>query len=78
MTTWQKRALHKLDAGQRLIVEKQDKGLRVVGAIRAGDECLGCHKNKRAGDMLGAFVYSLWPMPDKTPARPEARAPVKE
>lgn len=78
MTTWEKRALRELDAGQRLIVEKQGKGLRVVGAIRAGDECLGCHKNKRAGDMLGAFVYSLWPMPGKVPAKPEAKAPVKE
>ena len=63
LTAWEKQALRDLDTGQRLIVEKQGNGLRVVGAIRAGDECLGCHKNKRAGDMLGAFVYSLWPMP---------------
>ncbi|NOT87191.1 MAG: hypothetical protein HOP03_03305 [Lysobacter sp.] len=69
ITAWEKQALRDLDAGQRLIVEKQGKGLRVVGAIRAGDECLGCHKNKRAGDMLGAFVYSLWPMPAETPAK---------
>ena len=61
ITSWEKRALRELDAGQRLIVEKQGKGLRVVGAIRAGDECLGCHKSKRAGDMLGAFVYRLQP-----------------
>lgn len=81
ITPWEKRALRELDAGQRLIVEKQGKGLRVVGAIRAGDECLGCHKNKRAGDMLGAFVYSLWPMPqmpDEAPAKPEAKAPVRK
>lgn len=69
MTMWEKQALRDLDAGQRLTVEKRGKGLRVVGAIRAGDECLGCHKNKRAGDMLGAFVYSLWPIPAETPAK---------
>ena len=69
ITAWEMQALRDLDAGQRLVVEKQGKGLRVVGAIRAGDECLGCHKNKRAGDMLGAFVYSLWPMP----AEPHAK-----
>lgn len=81
ITVWEKRALRELDAGQRLIVEKQGKGLRVVGAIRAGDECLGCHKDKRAGDMLGAFVYSLWPMsqmPDNVPAESEAKSRVKE
>lgn len=55
-------ALHDLDAGERLIVVPEGVGLRVTGAIRAGDECLGCHKNKRAGDMLGAFVYHLQPV----------------
>lgn len=69
ITAWERQALRDLDAGQRLIVEKQEVGLRVVGAIRAGDECLGCHKRKRAGDMLGAFVYSLWPMPVEKPAK---------
>ncbi len=69
ITAWERQALRNLDAGQRLIVEKQDMGLRVVGAIRAGDECLGCHKKKRAGDMLGAFVYSLWPIPAEKPAK---------
>ncbi len=63
MTAWERKALRDLDAGQRLIVEKQEAhGLRVVGAIRAGGECLGCHKDKRAGDMLGAFVYTLAPL----------------
>lgn len=57
-------ALRALDAGQRLVTHRSGPaGLRVFGAIRAGDECLGCHKNKRAGDMLGAFVYRLEPMP---------------
>jgi hypothetical protein len=67
MTLWERQAVRDLDNSQRLIVEKRaDRGLRVVGAIRAGDECLGCHKDKHAGDMLGAFVYTLVP-PDRAP-----------
>jgi hypothetical protein len=64
MTLWERQAVRDLDNGQRLVVEKRaDRGLRVVGAIRAGGECLGCHKDKHAGDMLGAFVYTLGPLP---------------
>lgn len=61
ITAEERRALRDLDAGQRLVVVPEGAGLRVTGAIRAGDECLGCHKRKRAGDMLGAFVYRLQP-----------------
>ncbi len=63
MTAQEQQALRDLDAGQTLIVEPEGKGLRVIGPIRAGDECLGCHQDKRAGDMLGAFVYALQPVP---------------
>lgn len=68
ITAWEKQALRDLDQGQRLIVEKKGRDLRVVGPIRAGVECLGCHKDKRTGDMLGAFVYSLVeePLPETT------------
>ncbi|MES2669504.1 MAG: hypothetical protein V4673_03670 [Pseudomonadota bacterium] len=58
-----------LEDGQRLVVRPQGDALRVVGPISAGDECLGCHKDKRAGDLLGAFVYTLRPLPDAKPAR---------
>lgn len=58
-----------LEEGQRLVVRSQGDALRVAGPISAGDECLGCHKDKRAGDMLGAFVYTLRPLPEAPPAR---------
>ncbi len=58
-----------LESGQRLVVHPQEDGLRAIGPIRAGDECLGCHKDKRAGDLLGAFVYTLRPLPEQPPAR---------
>ena len=62
ITAAESRALHALDAGERLVVVPEGGGLRVTGAIRAADECLGCHTDKRAGDMLGAFVYLLQPV----------------
>jgi hypothetical protein len=63
-------ALRALDAGERLIVRIEDDGLRVTGPIRAGSECLGCHKKQRAGDMLGALVYTLRPLPpDVSPTK---------
>ena len=58
-----------LAEGQRLVVQPQGDALRVVGPISAGHECLGCHKDKRAGDLLGAFVYTLRPLPEESPAR---------
>lgn len=61
-------ALRALSAGERLVVRKEEDGLRVTGPIRAADECLGCHKKQRAGDMLGALVYTLRPLPPETPA----------
>lgn len=73
ITEGERQALRNLDAGQRLIVVPVGKGLRVTGAIRAGNECLGCHKSERAGDMLGAFVYLLWPMPSETPVESDAK-----
>lgn len=69
LTAWERRALRDLDAGQRLVIRKEGDHTEVVGPIRAGDECLGCHKNKRAGDMLGALVYSLVPIPEEAPAK---------
>jgi hypothetical protein len=57
-----------LEEGQRLVVRPQGDALRVVGPISAGNECLGCHKDKRAGDLLGAFVYTLRPLPEESSA----------
>ncbi len=56
-------ALRALARGERLVVRGQGDGLRAIGAIRAADECLGCHRKARAGDMLGALIYTLRPAP---------------
>lgn len=61
-------ALRALSAGERLVVRSEGDGLRVTGPIRAAGECLGCHEKQRAGDMLGALVYTLRPLPPERPS----------
>lgn len=68
LTQEQQDAVAALRAGQSLIVRTEDAGLQVTGPIRAGGECLGCHRKERAGDLLGAFVYTLRPLPLEFPA----------
>ena len=52
------RDLHK---GTEVMMQTDAPELRAFGAIRASAECLACHRNKREGDLLGAFVYRLEP-----------------
>ena len=68
LTQEQREAVAALRAGQPLIVLAEDAGLKVIGPIRAGGECLGCHQKERAGDLLGAFVYTLRPLQPESPA----------
>jgi hypothetical protein len=44
--------------GDDLAVIEMAQTVRVLGAIRAGKQCLSCHEAKR-GDLLGAFSYHL-------------------
>jgi hypothetical protein len=50
--------LKALGQGDDLFVAPLDEGLRMLGAVRATNQCLGCHGCKR-GELLGAFSYSL-------------------
>jgi hypothetical protein len=47
-----------LRKGEDLHTTWSDGRLRVVGSLRNGNQCLGCHGGQR-GDLLGAFSYSL-------------------
>ena len=49
-------SLPRLGQGEDLIVMQAASRLRVLGAIRAGKQCLSCHEAQR-GDLLGAFSY---------------------
>jgi hypothetical protein len=66
LTQAERDAVHALAGGAPLLVHADGDGLRATGPIRARGECLACHKGKREGDLLGAFVYTLRPLPPDT------------
>lgn len=51
-------ALPTLDSEHDLQFEETDGGVRMVGAIRAAEQCLKCHEVAR-GTLIGAFSYDL-------------------
>ena len=53
--------LRRLWQGDDLAVDQHDDHLRMLGAIRAGKQCLSCHEAQR-GDLLGAFSYHFDPV----------------
>jgi hypothetical protein len=63
LTQAEREAVQALEDGVPLLVHADGDGLRATGPIRARNECLACHKGKREGDLLGAFVYTLRPLP---------------
>jgi hypothetical protein len=63
LTQAEREAVQALEDGVPLLVHADGDGLRATGPIRARGECLACHKGKREGDLLGAFVYTLRPLP---------------
>jgi mono/diheme cytochrome c family protein len=50
--------LEKLTAGEHLFIRETSEGIRMLGAVRAVEQCIQCHGGER-GDLLGAFSYSL-------------------
>lgn len=57
-TTFELDAVAKLREGQELITEPSPHGLRMVGAIRAIEQCRKCHQVPLGG-LLGAFSYQF-------------------
>ena len=47
-----------LQQGEDLKLDYGSDTIRMLGAIRAGEQCLKCHDGQR-GDLLGAFSYRL-------------------
>jgi hypothetical protein len=52
--------LVQLRDGQALVAREEDNQLRLLGAIRATNQCIACHGCER-GELLGAFSYVLRP-----------------
>jgi hypothetical protein len=51
-------ALEMLRRGEDLTVRESPRHLRMLGSIRAVEQCLRCHRVRR-GELLGAFSYQL-------------------
>lgn len=65
-TEFETAALAKLRDGDDLVLQSSSKEMRVLGAVRARQDCLSCHKVE-VGDLLGAFTYKLTLQPQETP-----------
>lgn len=59
-------ALAQLRDGEDNVIDQQLNTIRMVGAVRAANQCLDCHSVRR-GELLGAFSYLL---DRKQPIRP--------
>jgi hypothetical protein len=57
-------ALPKLCDGEDLYIVQKNDTIRMLGAVRATKTCQKCH-DAEIGDLLGAFSYTLRPIPTK-------------
>ncbi len=48
-----------LSQGKQLFVRHKDNVIRMLGALRASEQCLQCHTDNKKGDLLGAFSYTF-------------------
>lgn len=63
---FEKFALHSLRQGEDVVASEEGGGIRMLGAVRAINQCTTCHDCDR-GALLGAFSYTL------RPAEPQSR-----
>src|SRR5207237_541187 len=59
LEAFETRAIDELKKGKELLVETSAGEMRMVGAIRAKEACIACHKSNKVGDLLGAFTYRV-------------------
>jgi hypothetical protein len=60
LDAFERQALAALQKGEDLQKQYQGERLRLLGSIRAPEQCLKCHNVER-GELLGAFTYQLHP-----------------
>jgi hypothetical protein len=68
-------ALTTLAAQVDVVVDQRPERIRMLGALRAGNNCLQCHEGQR-GKLLGAFSYEI--VPRKSPAPPKKEVAAAE
>lgn len=59
------RALAQLRTDEDTVIEETDGAVRMLGALRAGNDCTRCHTSMRRGELIGALSYEFQ---RKTPA----------
>ncbi len=74
LNAFEQGALPQLATQQDVVVNQTSDRIEMLGALRAGNKCLECHQGER-GKLLGAFSYSLTPLP-ATSADAEKKAAV--
>ena len=70
---FEQRSLARLVEGDDVVVHESTGRLRLLGAIRAVQQCLACHEGPR-GALLGAFSYRF-ARPGAPAAAPNEPAP---
>lgn len=60
LDVFEESALSALQEGETLVVRSLPDSLRMLGAVRAIQQCQSCHEAER-GELLGAFSYTLRP-----------------
>jgi hypothetical protein len=58
LDAFEKKALEGLLAGEDLMVQRMPRRLRILGSLRAMEQCVKCHHVQR-GELLGAFSYLM-------------------
>jgi hypothetical protein len=48
-----------LSQGKELFIRQKGNVVRMLGALRAREQCLKCHSDTKKGDLLGAFSYTF-------------------
>lgn len=58
LDAFEEQGLKRLQGGQDLVTEATTNRIRMLGSLRAGKQCLDCHRAER-GELLGTFSYEL-------------------
>jgi hypothetical protein len=58
MDEFEKAAVKRMQDGRDIVVRNTGKGVQLIGALRAQENCAKCHDTAR-GALLGALVYSM-------------------
>lgn len=51
--------VHELLSGKDVYIRTKDNVVRMLGALRATEQCIRCHTEAKSGDLLGAFSYAF-------------------